>query len=131
LGQGLAAHFRQGIYADTWGVLASIPEVSLGAELGDRALVLGRYRFYRQTPADFYEPIYPDREARLSGDARLGRIHDHLFALEARWTFIGERDSFGAATLLAGYEVSLLTYEQINTDVIVAHVPTLGLSVTY
>jgi hypothetical protein len=129
--QGLAAHFRQGIYADTWGVVASIPEVSLGADIGDRVLVLGRYRFYRQTSADFYKVVYHDREALLSGDARLGQIHEHLLAVEARWTFLGERDSFGAATLLAGYEVSFLTYEQMSTDIVVAHVPTLGLSVTY
>ena len=130
-GGGLAVHLRQGLYADSWGVLAAIPEIGLAEAVNRSLLVAGHYRFYTQAPAEFYQARYRDLQPILTGDARLGRILGHLLGIEARWTFLGERGGFGAMTALASYEVSFLTYERLDTDEIVAHVPSLGLSASY
>lgn len=130
-GGGAALHLRSGLYVDSWGVVAAIPELALAKDLGGRALVLGRYRFYRQSAADFHRARYDALEPILTGDARLGAIRDHVAGLEARWIFLGAPGEAGAVTALAGYDVSFLTYEALETDAIVAHAPNLGISVLY
>lgn len=130
-GEGFAVHLRNGFYADSWGVLAYLPEIGLAEAVSDRLLVTAHYRLYTQTEADFYESKYLELEPILTGDARLGPIHDHLIGFEVRWTFLGERGGFGALTAVGGYEISYLTYERLTTEEIVAHVPNLGLSLSY
>lgn len=130
-GAGFAVHLRQGFYADSWGVLAAVPEVGLARDFGDRLLLLGRYRFYRQLAADFYQARYEDLAPILTGDARLGRIREHVGGLEARWVFLGTPGEPGAVTAILGYELSILRYEDLPTDTIVAHIPGLGGSIAY
>ena len=130
-GEGFAVHLRQGFYADSWGVLAYLPEIGLAEAVNERLLITAHYRLYTQTPADFYESQYRELEPILTGDARLGPMHDHLIGFEVRWTFLGTRGGFGALTALAGYQLSYLTYERLVTEEIVAHVPSLGLSASY
>jgi hypothetical protein len=127
-GHGLAVHFRQGAYLDSWDVRALIPELMLAKELfAGRGLLLARYRHYRQGPARFHESHYHTLDVRyLSGDPRLGSIRDHTMALEARWR-LGP-----ILTLALGYELSLLDYREENADIrFVAHIPTLGISAAY
>jgi len=130
-GRGIALHLRHGIYVDSWGVFGWVPEVSAAKDFGGRVLVLGRYRRYRQLAADFYRARYEELAPILTGDARLGRLAEHLAGAELRWTFLGAPGERGGATAILGYELSFLRYEELPTDVIVAHVPSAGLSLAY
>jgi len=131
LGWSSALTLRQGLYADSWGVLAMIPEAALSKSFGPRLLATARARFYAQRHADFYEPAYNELEPLLSGDARLDSLREQSYALEARWTFLGRRDGFGSLSVLGGYEHSLLDYAQVNTERIVGRIVTLALFASY
>src|SRR5690606_5795256 len=85
LGQGTALHIRQGFYGDGWGVTAWIPETALAREIGGGLLATVKHRFYAQTAADFYRPVYAGRKGNHTGDARLGRLYDQTGALEAEY----------------------------------------------
>lgn len=131
LGAGAALHVRQGFYIDTWSVAAWIPEVALAWGAFRGGLVTARYRMYTQSEAWFYKARYEAVEPVRTGDTRLGPMLEHSGGLCAAWTFLGERGGFGAATGEIGYDASFLTYEAIDTDVIVAHIVTAALSVSY
>jgi hypothetical protein len=82
LGREVALHARQGIYVDSWDVIAWIPEIAVAATR-DRFDALVRHRYYRQGSASFYQARY-DLEPLLSGDSRLGRIEAHTIGAEVR-----------------------------------------------
>jgi hypothetical protein len=130
LGGGAALHLRQGAYVDSWGVWAVIPEFSLAKEVGDRALVSFRYRFYGQGPAAFYLPTYRQLGPLLSGDPRLGALNDHSGGVELRWTPWGRLGWAGSLTLVGGYELSILSYLQLKSAVR-AQVFSLGVTGAY
>jgi hypothetical protein len=118
-----ALHLRYGLYRDSWGVVAIIPEVAVARELaGDRGLVSLRYRYYHQWAADFYQARYQEVEAILTGDHRLGPIVDHTAGVELRWR-LRER-----VTVDAVYEISICDYQDLATDLIVSHVAQLGVA---
>jgi hypothetical protein len=121
LGTGFALHPTLGGYADSWDVLALIPEVALAKELGARWLLILRYRAYVQKRASFYTPRYAALDPVRTGDGRLGQIVNHQPGAEISWTAIGERGGFGALTLGAEYTLSLLDYPQVERSV-VAHI---------
>lgn len=127
LGWHAALHGRIGVYTDSWGVQSIIPEVALTKELGARLLLDLHYRYYKQTAADFYEPVYPDLAPILAGDMRLGRVHDNTFGTELQWQLWGGPGEFGALAAVARFDLSLLRYEQLPTDLIVGKVFNLGL----
>jgi len=132
LGCGTALHLRQGVYDDSWGVLALIPEAALAAELfGDHVLTSLRYRFYRQWRADFYRARYQDLEPILTGDVRLGPIVDHTVGGEVRYTLGGVERDLGSWTFVASYELSLTDYLDYATSVIVGQVGQLGVQYAY
>ena len=131
LGRGFALHLRQGLYADSWGVVAFIPEVGLAGEIFQGALVTAHYRMYSQSAAWFYQARYHDIEDIMTGDARLGPLREHAAGADAAWTFIGERGGFGAVSIEIGYEASLLDYEELSTDRVVAHLATAALTLSY
>lgn len=62
-------------YIDDWGIKAHTPEVRVVQEVGDDIVVHGRFRYYRQTAADFFKTIYdsndPDVEPFLTDDIKL------------------------------------------------------------
>jgi hypothetical protein len=122
LGWHAALHDRIGIYTDSWGVQSIIPEVALTKEVGHNVLLDLHYRYYKQSAADFYEPVYPDLAPILAGDMRLGRVHDHTFGAEFQWQVLGDRGGFGALAAVARLDLSLLRYEQLPTDMILAKV---------
>jgi len=114
IGGGTALHVRQGFYADSWGVLAVIPEASLVKELGSKLLASFRFRHYAQGKASFYVPVYPTLATYMSGDPRLGVLHDNVGGLELRWTPRGRLGWADSLTLLAGYDLSLLRYDLLR-----------------
>jgi hypothetical protein len=131
LGRETAAHVRQGFYADTWEVVAVVPEVALVTALADSLLVTGRYRLYKQWRAEFFEAHYHSVLPIMTGDVRLGPITEHTFGAEVRWTVFGEHLDFGALSLLGGYELSRMHYEEYATDRIMGHVFSLGMAASY
>ncbi len=117
LGGGTALHLRQGGYLDTWGVGALIPEAALAKEVGRSGMVSLRYRLYQQSGATFYAPVYATKAALLSGDPRLGALTEHVGAVEVQWAPVGKLGWSDALTLAAGYELSALSYRQLNSTV--------------
>jgi hypothetical protein len=126
LGQGMAVHARQGVYMDTWGVWALVPEASFAVELGERGLASVRYRFYRQWPARFYQPRYEELFEVRSSDVRLGALRGHQPGVRLSWTLWGRRGSAEALNLQGGYELSLLHYLQLDRRDTLAHIVSLG-----
>jgi hypothetical protein len=127
----LALHVRQGFCIDDWGVVAWSPEAALALEVARGALVTARYRMYGQTGAWFYKARYLDIEDIMTGDARLGPIREHAGGLNVQWTFLGRRGDFGALTAEVGYDLSWLEYKLLRTDVIVGHMPAVGVILSY
>ena len=131
LSQGAALHVRLGAYADSWHVLGIIPEFLVAKELAQRGLLTFRYRFYKQGPASFYLPRYPDLTPLMSGDERLGPIKENALGTELRWRVLGAAGGFGALTLTGSYDVSFLDYELLNTATIRGQVVSLSLTGSY
>lgn len=113
---GAALHVRQGLYADTWGVRAIIPEATLAIEPEPGTVVSATYRYYGQTAASFYQVVYPEVAPLMTGDLRLGIVRDHNVGLNLRWL-----PETVALPVLAGYNVSILDYVGAGARV-VAHV---------
>jgi hypothetical protein len=130
-GRGVAAHLRQGGYRDDWGVRALVPEVAVAVELGSRGVAWARYQYYVQWAADFYHARYPDLAPLMTGDVRLGPIRAHTIGAGARMRLSGADGEPGALTAELSYEASLTDYRLYSTEMIVAHVPSLGLTWLY
>jgi hypothetical protein len=130
LGWDTALHLRVGAYADSWEVLAFIPQAAVVKEFGDDVLATLQHRYYRQTAAAFYELRYDDLEEIRTGDARLGRIEEHQPGLEISWNFLGDRGAFGSMFVSAGHRLSLLRYFDLDRRVI-AHIGSVVLGGAY
>lgn len=126
IGGGTALHLRQGLYLDSWRVLALMPEVAIAKEVGTRGLVSLRYRYYSQRSASFYQPVYSQVLPTMAGDPRLGQLREHLGAAEIRWSLSGRPGWSKTLTVLGSYELSLLSYQQLQSSTR-AHVFSLGL----
>ena len=131
LGRRTALHLQPGVYADSWGVEALIPEISVardfGVESGRWPLVSVRYRFYRQSGARFHADHYDAVEPQMSGDPRLGPTVDHTAGLDIRWPLFRRADGLRGLTLDAGYAVSVLDYKADHTGRIIGHIPTAAI----
>jgi len=116
LGGGTALHLRQGLYLDSWQILALMPEAAIAKEIGDAGLVSFRYRYYGQQAASFYHPIYSQTLSIMSGDPRHGDLSEHVSAVELRWSLSGRPGWSRGMTLLGSYELSLLSYRQLRSS---------------
>jgi hypothetical protein len=131
VGWGSAVHGRLGSYLDSWGVRSVIPELVLAKAIEERLLVELQYRYYRQSKADFYQPVYPDLDDRLAGDMRLGQIQEHAGGFELEWLLFGRRNGFGGFRAVGRVELSRLRYEQLPSEPILARIVQLGLLGSY
>lgn len=97
LGRGVALHHREGLYLDSWGVQALIPETALPIEIGSRWLLTPRHRWYSQSAARFYEPNYHFLAGGwLSGDPRLSRLEGNDLGMELEYALAeGDAPSLG------------------------------------
>jgi hypothetical protein len=86
LGLGIAAFHREGMYMDSWGVQAWIPESAVQIELGKKWLLRSRYKYYYQLPADFYRTSYANLSDWYSGDIRLGHLESDEFSIGAEYS---------------------------------------------
>jgi len=131
VGRGAALHLRQGFYRDDWGVRALVPEAALAVEVGARGIGWVRYQLYEQWAADFYQARYDEIEPLMTGDVRLGPIRAHAAALGARLRLAGRSGERGELSGELSYELSLTDYRLYSTNMIVAHVPVVGLTWLY
>ena len=90
-------------YADDWGVVAHTPAIRAIQELiPDLDLTLS-YRYYHQSGADFYQPIYdsadPSINPYLTDDAKLSRMGTQTFGikLDAALHLLGVRGRLAEA----------------------------------
>jgi hypothetical protein len=127
LGWGTALHVREGVYADDWGVRAWIPEAALAKESG-RWLTTLRHRFYAQGRADFYRPVYPDRNGYRTGDPRLGRLYDQTGALAIEYRLASGGNPI---LLVTEYAFSHLEYPDLYPRTLLSHVFTFGIRTEY
>jgi len=94
LGAGFAAHLRNGMYGDSWGVGAWMPEAAIVKELGPRVVADIHGRWYAQTGATFYQRHYDTLKENLTADileraerARRRSVHQRRAAAPqpSRW----------------------------------------------
>jgi hypothetical protein len=90
-----------------------------------------RYQYYQQWAADFYRARYDDLEPLMTGDVRLGPIRAHAIGAGARLRLRGSDGERGALVAELSYELSLTDYRLYETDLIRAHVPSLGVTWLY
>jgi hypothetical protein len=131
LGADTAVHARLGAYLDSWNVHSLIPELVVSKTIAEDFLLELQYRYYLQSRASFYQPVYPELEALMAGDQRLGRVAEQAGGLELEWQLLGRRASFGALRLLARGELSRLRYTQLPTEAIWARIVQLGALMSY
>jgi hypothetical protein len=98
-------------YADDWGVTGHTPEIRLVQELVPTLDVHLRYRYHRQSRADFYQPIYdsadPAVEPSITDDVKLDRLQTHTIGgkLEVGLALLGlDTGALAGARALAGFD---------------------------
>lgn len=100
----LVAGYR--FYIDDWGIVAHTPEARWIQPLSDDTSLQLRYRFYRQTAADFYQPIYDDPSAEyVTNDPKLSAFTTQTAGLKldtalSRLGFRGELGRWRADLVL-------------------------------
>jgi hypothetical protein len=91
----LRASYR--FYTDDWDIDAHTAEIGYTHPLRDKWIFEVRYRFYRQSQADFYGDVfnYPDQQNFMARDKELSRFNDHTLGfgvsynlLEDGWGFV-------------------------------------------
>jgi len=73
-------------YADTWDIEAHTPELRVVQETGDGVDFTVRYRYHRQSAADFYLPSYPSNDPNLypyvTDDVKLSKFTTHTVGVK-------------------------------------------------
>ena len=73
-------------YFDDWGIKAHTPEARIAQQLKEDVELHVRYRYHRQTAADFYKEVYDsnarDVEPYLTDDVKLSRFTTHSMGLK-------------------------------------------------
>jgi hypothetical protein len=108
-----------------------IPELVLSKTITESFLLELQYRYYRQSKASFYQPVYPDLDDVLAGDMRLGRIEEHAGGVELGWQLFGRRAGFGALRVVGRVELSRLRHEQLPSEAILGRIFQLGVLGSY
>jgi hypothetical protein len=84
----LKLHYR--IYDDDWGILSHEIESTLSQYLTHGMFASYQYRWYTQTAADFYRPLYTSVQGvngYLTGDYRMAPLASHLFGVALDFDF--------------------------------------------
>jgi hypothetical protein len=86
-------------YGDGWGIVAHAVEGQLLQRLSPLLYVRGSYRFYTQTPADFFTTLMRGTEPVFTADSDLGRFDSHTVGgkvtAEIPWVFHGGHIDMG------------------------------------
>ncbi len=131
LGWEAALHLRNGFYADDWGVIAFIPEVTVAKDLSDGLTLSATYRLYEQQPAAFYAVPYDDLESMRTGDIRLGSVVAQRFAVDINWVIWEPRSRAGSLALYAEGAVLHTDYRSLGPYQVAARVARFVLSLAY
>jgi hypothetical protein len=82
-----AFHVSYRTYLDSWEVAALNPELRIYQEVGDYVMLRGRYRYYNQTRAFFYEADpanYASSDPYFSADPKMSDFHGHTAGIQMR-----------------------------------------------
>ena len=99
-------------YWDDWDVRAHPPELRVIQEASDGVEFSLRYRYHRQTAADFYKPRYVGDEMYLSDDVKLSRFTSHL--VEGKLAIRGDVLGMGGRFAESRIEAALQYVDQNN-----------------
>jgi hypothetical protein len=104
-------------YLDDWGVHAFTAEPRLEHYLSDSVILRLRYRFYSQSAADFYQPLYfaseVTNETIKTADVRLRKFDSHTLGVGLR--LLGE--TLRDWSVLLTYDRYFQTNDGINADI--------------
>jgi hypothetical protein len=107
LGYGMGLFHREGVYLDSWGIAAWIPETALQIELGNRWMLIPKHKYYYQLSADFYKTAYANLDGWHTGDIRLGHLESEAYSFSIEYS-LGEGPN--AASLSLSGISETLTY---------------------
>lgn len=91
-------------YRDSWDVMSHTPDLRIVQQLVPGLDLHGRYRYYRQTAAEFYKDIYdsndPAMEPYLTNDPKLDAYRSHWFTVKLDLVFaaLGLKGHMGRAS---------------------------------
>jgi hypothetical protein len=88
------------VYRDDWGIASQTLGAKLHQYLGSDFVVRYRYRFYSQSPADFWREDYTEPggvDGLRTGDYRMGDFDAHLFGTRISWSL--DHGPFGIGAL--------------------------------
>jgi hypothetical protein len=100
-------------YFDDWGVQALAAEPRVERYLTDNVTVRLRYRFYSQSAADFYKPVYQMKQEFMTADARLRNFDTHTVGVALR--LLGEMATDWS--VLMGYDRYFETNAGIKANI--------------
>lgn len=118
-------------YFDDWGVTSHTIGSSLSQYVSDNVVVRYRYRFYRQTEADFYRDEYlvPGGVGGLrTGDYRLSAFDAHLFGTRVHWAM---RDLLASAGALSRLSVQFSYERYFNSNNFSANIFEAGFALDF
>jgi hypothetical protein len=99
----LVAGYR--FYVDDWGIMAHTPEARWIQPLSSDTTLQLRYRYYRQTAADFYQVIYDDPMAEfVTDDPKLSAFTTQTVGLK----LVSPLGRFGFGGDLAAWRADLV-----------------------
>lgn len=115
---GTALHFTLRGYIDSWDVAAVTPEVRVYQDLGSNLMFRLRYRYYKQSTADFYggAPLgmYSGNPLYYTADPKMTRFHVNEPGFSLVW-FFPNLDARGL-TWLSGAQLELTFDWRFNTN---------------
>lgn len=103
------------LYFDDWGIVGHTPEARVIQELAPELELHARYRFHKQSQAEFYKPIYdtsdPDIEPFLTSDQKLTNQRTQIFGvkLDGALGIVGVTGRFADARVSALFEYTTQT----------------------
>ncbi len=77
-------------FSDTWGIVAHSYEISYTYPAKNHWIYDFRYRYYRQNQADFYNDLFPYRQAQnyRARDKELSTYNNNTFGINASYEFL-------------------------------------------
>lgn len=119
MGAGIALFHRQGLTLDSWGSKGWLYESKLPIELGTKWLFTPGHRYFYQTKADFYKPLYTYKENWMTGDSRLGQLEGNEWSAELDYTIQWrEHYSHLALSLVFDHQMQLITGKAMESMIV-------------
>lgn len=118
-------------YFDDWGLTSHTLGSSVSQYVGDDVIVRYRYRFYRQTAADFHRTEYLEPggvDGMRTGDYRLGAFDAHLFGTRIHWAM---RDLLASAGALSRLSLQFSYERYFNSNNFSANIFEAGFSLDF